>query len=104
LVIRQVVWRFEAVARIEQGSGITFSLGTEKNEAAKKLSETRLATKLNHKLRNLINFLSSSCRVRTPAHGDLLHAPRPKKNTSLSLQFTFLGPWLYVNTVKEKMK
>ncbi|GKB18632.1 hypothetical protein Tco_0852555, partial [Tanacetum coccineum] len=86
------------------GSGITFSLGTRKNEAAKKLSKTRLATKLNHQFRNLINFFSSSCRVRPPVYGDLLHAPRSKKNTSLSLQFTFLGPWQYVNTVKEKMK
>lgn len=39
-------------------------------------------------------------RQWAPAYGDLPLAPRRKKNPSPSLQFTFLGPRLYVNTVK----
>ncbi|KAJ0589729.1 putative membrane attack complex component/perforin (MACPF) domain-containing protein [Helianthus annuus] len=39
-------------------------------------------------------------RQWAPAYGDLPLASRRKKNPSPSLQFTFLGPRLYVNTVK----
>ncbi|KAK9048027.1 hypothetical protein SSX86_033010 [Deinandra increscens subsp. villosa] len=39
-------------------------------------------------------------RQWAPAYGDLPLASRRKKNASPSLQFTFLGPRLYVNTVK----
>ncbi|GJW24335.1 hypothetical protein Tco_0038146 [Tanacetum coccineum] len=86
---------------VKKCSGITFSLGTGKNEAAKKLSETRLATKvIKPPIEELDQFFEFQLPRQPPAYGDLLHAPRPKKNTSLSLQFTFLGPWLYVNTVK----
>ena len=41
-------------------------------------------------------------RQWAPAYGDLPLAPRRKKNPTPSLQFTFLGPRLYVNTVKVK--
>ncbi|KAF5764952.1 putative membrane attack complex component/perforin (MACPF) domain-containing protein [Helianthus annuus] len=39
-------------------------------------------------------------RQWAPAYGDLPLAPRRKKTPSPSLQFTFLGPRLYVNTTK----
>ncbi|KAK1422689.1 hypothetical protein QVD17_17975 [Tagetes erecta] len=39
-------------------------------------------------------------RQWAPAYGDLPLAPRRKKSPSPSLQFTFLGPRLYVNTTK----
>ncbi|KAJ9566097.1 hypothetical protein OSB04_002063 [Centaurea solstitialis] len=39
-------------------------------------------------------------RQWAPAYGDLPLAPRRKRNPTPSLQFTFLGPRLYVNTTK----
>ncbi|KAK9064258.1 hypothetical protein SSX86_015638 [Deinandra increscens subsp. villosa] len=39
-------------------------------------------------------------RQWAPAYGDLPLAPRRRKTPSPSLQFTFLGPRLYVNTIK----
>ncbi|KAI3716940.1 hypothetical protein L1987_68181 [Smallanthus sonchifolius] len=39
-------------------------------------------------------------RQWAPTYGDLPLAPRRKKAPSPSLQFTFLGPRLYVNTIK----
>ncbi|GJU17776.1 hypothetical protein Tco_1145742 [Tanacetum coccineum] len=61
---------------------------TGKKEAAKKLSETRLATKvIKPPIEELDQFLEFQLPWQGPVYGDLLHAPRPKKNTSLSLQF-----------------
>lgn len=39
-------------------------------------------------------------RQWAPAYGDLPLAPRRKKQASPSLQFTLMGPKLYVNTIK----
>ncbi|GKD64275.1 hypothetical protein Tco_1306383 [Tanacetum coccineum] len=59
---------------------------TGKKEAAKKLSETRLATKvIKPPIEELDQFLEFQLPWQGPAYGDLLHAPRPKKNTSLLL-------------------
>lgn len=39
-------------------------------------------------------------RQWAPAYGDLPLAPRRKKQASPALKFTFMGPKLYVNTIK----
>ena len=39
-------------------------------------------------------------RQWAPVYGDLPLAPRHKRQVSPSLQFTFMGPRLYVNTSK----